>query len=346
MVYLWCSTCASRQCLNEAQHRANKAVGYRADFMLGGQYGKRIRKLFSNKKDAENFEHVTMGDFVRGKFIVSDASKMRFDEFYNVYVSNYINKHTSNPIGERNKLKMFYSLFATRTLNSLSVKDWETYTQKQLDRKINKTSINRYLNTIKSMFNWAVKQKYLISNPLDDAKKFKVHNIRVRWLDDKEIGLYLKRCDELGLFDIKDILIFAMNTGFRKANLERITAHDIMMQRAVALKTKSLKPYDVPINNHFQTVVDRLIKIRPTGPLLNFSNFRKDFRLAIPDETISLHTFRHTFAAQCLKSGIPIDRVCKWLGHHSMEFTRTQYGHLCPNQEAKEIELLNIGESR
>ncbi len=82
---------------------------------------------------------------------------------------------------------------------------------------------------------------------------------------------------------------------------------------------------------------------RPSGPLLDFSSFRKRFRKVVTDPTVSLHTFRHTFAAQCLKRGIPIDRVCSWMGHYSMEFTRVRYGHLCPNQEHIEIQLLNLG---
>jgi integrase len=34
-----------------------------------------------------------------------------------------------------------------------------------------------------------------------------------------------------------------------------------------------------------------------------------------------LHKFRHTFAHRCLDAGIPIHKVSKWMGHHSIEVT-------------------------
>lgn len=38
-------------------------------------------------------------------------------------------------------------------------------------------------------------------------------------------------------------------------------------------------------------------------------------------EAFFLHKFRHTFAHRCLEAGIPIHKVSRWLGHHSIEVT-------------------------
>jgi integrase/recombinase XerD len=196
---------------------------------------------------------------------------------------------------------------------------------------------------VKAMFKWAVANGYIKENPFANAKKFKVENIRIRWLDNSEIPVILTECTKQGDLDLRDILVFALHTGFRKGNLERVTAHDVNNQRISAVRTKSGKAYEVPISNDLGKLLERLMRLRPSGPLLNFKNFRRRFDAVIKDPSVTLHTFRHTFAAQCLKAGVPIDRVCKWLGHHSMEFTRSHYGHLSPNQEQIEINLLNLG---
>ena len=38
-------------------------------------------------------------------------------------------------------------------------------------------------------------------------------------------------------------------------------------------------------------------------------------------DEFDLHKFRHTFAHRCLDAGIPIHKVSKWMGHHSIEVT-------------------------
>lgn len=345
MIYKWCTQCSDRSCVSENSHRASLAIKYRADFMLGGRYGKRIRKLFDNKKDAEAYEYVTLADFKRGTFLPLVKSKILFQEFFSSYQELYIKRYMKGWESEIYRFKRFLEMFKDRPLHLITSLDWEKYVSERLNQQIAKTTINRELTSCKIMFSWATKNSYLKTNPFIEIKKFKIDVIKTRWLDDKEIEDTLTACTETKDLDLRDILVFALNTGFRKANLKQVTAHDIVGQRIQATRTKSGKAYEVPINNELGLLLKRLISIRPSGPLLNFTGVKRRFRTVVKDSTISLHTFRHTFAAQCLKRGIPIDRVCAWMGHHSVEFTRQRYGHLCPNQELIEINLLNLGKT-
>lgn len=310
--------------------------------MLGGRHGKRIRKLFPTKKDAEAYEYITQADYKRGTFIPSDRSKTTVNEFLEAYTERKIKLYMKGWREEIYRLRTFKDMFGSRSLSSLSMIDWERYLQEKLKTN-SKTSLNRQLTSIKTMFKWGISSGYLKANPFQNAMKFKEEVIKVRWLNDTEISGVLSACTKAKDLDLRDILVVALNTGFRKANLEQFIANDIQNQRVEAKKTKSGKAYQVPINQELANVLQRLMSQRATGPLLNFTNFKRRFKDVVTDKTITLHTFRHTFAAQCLKRGIPIDRVCAWMGHHSVEFTRTHYGHLCPSQEAIEIELLNLG---
>jgi integrase len=346
LIYLWCTECASRTCVNESSHRAGRLLQYRADFMLGGRNGKRIRKLFGNKKDAESFEYITLADFKRGLFIPADRPKTSVNEFLEGYISQRVKVYMKGWKEEEYRFKPFRVLFGERSLSSLSLNEWERYVQTRLQSKVGKTTINRELTSIKTALKWAVKNSMLKTNPFQDAVKFKEETIKIRWLNEDEIEVILNECTNQGDLDLRDTLVMALNTGFRKANLERVTANDIRNSRIEAVTTKSGKAYQVPINKELANTLQRLVTRHSTGPLLNFYNFRKRFDAIVTDPSVTLHTFRHTFAAQCLKRGIPIDRVCAWMGHHSVEFTRKHYGHLCPNQEAIEIEMLNLGNSK
>ncbi|MGO9323542.1 MAG: tyrosine-type recombinase/integrase [Terracidiphilus sp.] len=42
-------------------------------------------------------------------------------------------------------------------------------------------------------------------------------------------------------------------------------------------------------------------------------------------EAFFLHRFRHTFGHRCADANVDLDKLCKWMGHHSVEVTRENY---------------------
>lgn len=346
MIYPWCTTCAGRVCLSEALHRQQKAIEWRADFMLGGRQGRRLRKLFPTKKDAEAFEYITLADYKRGLYLPRDTSKTSLNEFLDGYIEKRVRIYLNGYKCEEYRFRAFREALGNRSLASLTTLDWDGYVKMRLGEGIGRTTLNRELTSFKTAFKWGTNNGFLKTNPFEKCVKFKEENVKVRWLNDAEIEDILTECTRQNDLGLRDILVVALNTGFRMANLMQITANDINNQRISAKKTKSGKEYQVPINKELANVLNRLISKNPSGPLLDFSNFRRRFDSVIKEPSVTLHTFRHTFGAQCLKRGIPIDRVCAWMGHHSVEFTRSHYGHLCPNQEAIEINLLNLGSKK
>ena len=349
MIYSWCTLCKGREdsCAVPDSHKAQGKVVWRADFLLGGRYGTRIRKTYPigiSKKEAEKFEALTIADYERGKYLpkVGHLSKTLFKDFVKTYLENHVKQYMRGSNVEGYRLTHVLSMFGNRPIHTLSHAEGEAYIKERLKDEVSKTTVNREITSLKSMFKWAVDNEYLSIHPFTNLKKFKEENIRIRWLDEKEIAEVLDACLKAGDPDMRDVLLMALYTGFRKANLERVTAHDILGQRIQAVKTKSGKPYDVPISRELGELLNRLVRLRPSGPLLDFHNFRGRFSKIVKWPDVTLHTFRHTFAAQCLKRGIELDVVCKWMGHYSIEFTRSHYGHLCPKREESLINLLSF----
>ncbi len=57
---------------------------------------------------------------------------------------------------------------------------------------------------------------------------------------------------------------------------------------------------------------------------------------------LSVHTFRHTFAARCIETGILLNMVQKYLGHATLQMMMDIYVHISEEFKQKEMEKLNI----
>ena len=57
-------------------------------------------------------------------------------------------------------------------------------------------------------------------------------------------------------------------------------------------------------------------------------------------ERFSSHTFRHTFATNCLENDIPLKVVQKYLGHATMKMTADLYVHVSDKFSESQIEKL------
>lgn len=359
MIYQWCKRCGVRTdlCAEPVLHKQEEKHVYVANFYIGGRYGKRTQREFPTKKDAEAYEYTTKADYKRGLYSLDNEIKGRtlFKDFAKEYIDKVVKRYMKGKDSEMYRIDKYIARWKDRPIRTIKHEFGDEYIQECLNNGIKPNSINRELTVLKSMMKWGVENGYIQKNPFMKLRRFKIDDVRVRWLDDNEINLLLRACESLGDYGMKDILTFALNTGFRKGNLVRVTAKDIIGNRIQALKTKTGGTYDVPINGIMQELLPRLITAHKTGPLLDFVNYRRRYDAVVrlaglwrPDrhpEAVTIHTMRHTFTAQCLRQGIEINMVSKWLDHYSVDFTHKHYGHLCPKREESMINLLKLGDS-
>lgn len=346
MVYKWCPVCAMRaDSCHDVNHLAQQS--YRADFMLGRR---RLRKNFNKKADADSFEIVTKTDYKRGQFLptVNVRSRTLFPEFLDKYIEEYVKRYMKGFRIEEYRLRHSRKLWASRTIGSLAHEDAEQYVSERVKVDSSQSTINREITSLKVMFKWAKENNYTHASPFDKVRKFKVDGRRVRWLSEQEIDILLEGCRTLKDFDLADFIGVAIFTGFRLENLKTLEERNVLDTVVQALTTKSGKPYDVPLHPALRSILGRLIRLRAPRPLLNTSNLRARWEALIEFtgiKDVTIHTLRHTFAAQQLRAGTPIDVVRKWMGHYSVAFTSAHYGHLCPQREQEYIRNVKLGKS-
>lgn len=320
-------------------------VSYRVDIQPS-RTSKRIRRMFTRLADAKVFELKIKTDFQQSKYLgLQNSSDLPFSELADIYWNRHILVHSKNPgRSEQYRLNKFKRFWKEKSINKITHTDGELYIATHLDRGIKPSTINRDLNMIKSLFKWAIQNKYLTENPIRELRKIKIEDILPRPLSSDEVTHLLNVCNSVGEADLKNTILVALNTGFRKGNLERLTASDVANEFITALRTKSGKSYKVPINKSLRPLLTDLKSRRPHGPLLDTLNLDRRFRRVVKKaglykegNKVTLHCLRDTFATECVKSGIDILTASKWLGHSSVKVTERYYVALGIEHHTQEI---------
>ena len=158
--------------------------------------------------------------------------------------------------------------------------------------------------------------------------------------------------------DLKDLILFAVNTGLRQ--MEIITLNWSMIrleERFIMLDnrnhiTKTKKVRNVPLNNAaFEILTKRKLNCKEIGPVFTWNGIEikqdslihKFIKYRIksginPD--LTFHSLRHTFASWLIQKGAPIYQVSKLLGHSNLATTEI-YSHLRREDLLNTANMLN-----
>lgn len=202
---------------------------------------------------------------------------------------------------------------------------------------------------ILTCLNWAVRQGIATRNPL--AKRLDIPPIvsrgRASMITNEDFEKMLAHANPA----LKDFLIACRFSGTRPHMVAAVTAkhfHETPFPSWVMEEHKTMDsggPLVIVLNPTLVALTKRLVAERPVGPLfLNnrgnswtdtawgkaMSGLRK--KLAAAKVTLSstgiLYGFRHAFATEMLKGGVPEAHVAGMLGHKSTAMLSKHYSHL------------------
>lgn len=364
-VYPICTECGTRRdkCTESNLHK--KAVRWRADVQFT-RLTPRMRKTYDTKDLADIQERQWHTDYERGQLLPQGKTRVRTfaeiaDEWSDMIVGqNKIANFMSTERYRVERLKRQFGELASRTVVDkegrrktvlLTFDDGEKWINDRLRKGIVVGTVNRDMKPLRWILAYALKKGYIDINPISEIKELKGANIRVRWMTEVEVGLLVSAAYKLNDLDLVDVIDVGLNTGFRKGNLERLSARDIGDRLITAVKTKSGKPYDVPISPAIQPRLVQLVAKRPTGPILVTANLDRRFREAVKlaglykaskdSDRVTIHTMRHTFAALYLKRGGDLFKLSKLLGHANSRITESTYAHICPKDMDAQAPLIS-----
>jgi len=195
-------------------------------------------------------------------------------------------------------------------------------------------TVNHKLSHLSVMLTMAMQRGWIKGMPLLPRRKPGTH--RIRWMDEQEEAQALALCAQLGLDQLRDLIIVAVDTGFRRSELLGLRRNDYVngMLHLHAGQTKTDKARAVPVTQRVAEVLHRRSnQLRFFD--YTFHRLRRewwDLKTAMgleDDPQFLVHMLRHTCASRMVQRGVPLAVVQAWMGHSTIN-TTMRYAHLAP----------------
>jgi integrase len=318
--------------------------------------GKRVRKSFEKRKDAEAELGKRVSLIAEGRYLdVKKDYKTTLKELLDKYEENYKNQ-ASFESGKSYCLVNFKEHFGEDTrLANIRYVDLETY-RNHLREKPTKhgsvratASTNRDIACLRHLFTKAVEWEMMEQNPFTKGKALvvKANNKRFRYLTEDEIERLLDNC----VNDYtRDIVTAVINTGMRRQEVLSLKWKQIRDGFIYLSKTKTGER-QIPINGD---LTELFKKVRAKNQLRSeyvfcdgkgrqFKQITKSFQASLERagiEDFRFHDLRHTFASHFVMRGGTIKELQELLGHKSVTMTM-RYAHLSQEHKKKAVNLLN-----
>lgn len=309
------------------------------------QDGVRQRKGFdiTQLKDAERKVDELIAECSNKQEIC--ASK-RFHAYLDEFLewSKLMHKEKTHE-GYRETVTRLKRHFDNTLIDQIRFSDLDLYVQKTLE--FNFWTCRKDIIHIKRMFSRALELEYIITNPCVKLKQLSMPEIIPNFFTREDLETLYQRCDK----ELKDVVIFAVNTGMRAGEIINLSWSQIDLgARVVRLnnrrfRTKTNKVRSIPLNKHCIKILNELPRM---DPIFKFNNrpIQQDwlshkFKKVVRECKLEgrFHDLRHTFATLLLREGVQLKVISQLLGHSSIKTTEI-YAHVMPESTRGAVDLL------
>jgi integrase len=330
-----------------------RGKGYQIDYC--DPTGKRVRKSFKKKKDAQAELGKRVSLIAEGRYLdVKKEYSTTLGELLDKYVENF--QHQARyKTGKKYHIEHIRNHFGEETLlSNIRYLNLETYRNHLKDSlTVNKTirkdaSINRAMSCLRHIFAKAVEWEMIEQSPFDKGKSLilKENNKRMRFLTEDEMKSLLDACND----SLIPIVECALNTGMRKGEILGLRWDQIRNGFIYLDKTKTNEARQIPVNDSLEMLFKRIRRKQHLTSRYVFTyrgkrvdSVKTAFNAAVRRAGIvdfRFHDLRHTFASQLLMKGGTLKDVQELLGHKTMTMT-LRYAHLTQEHKRKAVNLLN-----
>lgn len=305
--------------------------------------GKRYRRSTktSDRKLAEKIYNKVLTQLVERQWLDKpEGDDKTFKELADKYVNEYakFNKRSWQKDAERlnNHLVKF---FGEMIVTEITPKIIFSYKIQRYSQGVCGGTINRELTIMKHMYSVAVREwEWTRDNPVKRVKMEKENPPKDRWLAYEEEERLLKACPDW----LKEIVIFALNTGLRQGDILSILWKDVDLENGIILLniSKIGTRDSIPLNSIVWDLLRRKASERThlssdyvfpseAGTRMDGGNLRTDFMKALKKAGVKdfrFHDLRHTFATRLVQNGVDLYMVQR-LMHHKQIQTTMRYAH-------------------
>lgn len=192
--------------------------------------------------------------------------------------------------------------------------------------KLGNNTLCGYMTKAKTIFNYAVDNDLISSNPFRKLK-IKKEEVEITPLSKDELNAIRQKDFRIKrLNQVRDCFVFASYTAMAYADLANISRDDIREQSGVHYiqkqRVKTGVQYTIPLNDIAMEILQRYDYHLPVLTNQRYNSYLKEIAdICGIEKNLTSHLARHTAATLMLNSGISIDVVAKILGHRNTQMT-------------------------
>lgn len=301
--------------------------GYMVDIRPQGREGRRIRKKFPTKSEAQQYERWILSSQHGKEWLDRAPDKRPFSELIELW---WRIKGQTMKSGEstRRKLERVDEAMGFPTTDRMNKNAWTEYRGTRYAAGIKAKTLNREQETLSSLFGTLIETgNYHHENPFKGVSPLKVHAHEMGYLLKSQINQLLTTLPEPENLAAR----LSLATGARWGEVVKLRRTHLAHSKAMFINTKNSKNRTVPVSN---ALFDELCE-RGTGDIfadVDYELLRRTIKQVAPDlpDGQGVHVLRHTFASHFMMNGGNILTLQKILGHSNIQQTMV-YAHLAPD---------------
>lgn len=313
---------------------------YRVQFMRNGN---RVSKVFSRKKDAEQFlAQITVSDELADALTNVTLTSTTLQQAIHEYLEQYKGRDKSVP----QRLSWWSKHLGDKTLNKINrLRIKNAISILEAEGKAPAT-LNRYKAALSAVFAYMCDRYDLKVNPCLEVKQKREDNARTRFLSTDELARLMVASKTSKWERLHMLIHMALTTGARRSELIGLKWTDINFSTRTAHLAVT-KNGSQRILSLTDDLLAELSKFRQIGSGYVFphpSRFNQAFidfdyhwqtaKKAAFLSDFHFHDLRHSCASLLAMNGASILEIAEVLGHKSITMTQ-RYSHLCNTHKAK-----------
>lgn len=323
-------------------------------------HGQQVRKMVSPyKESAERILKKVEMDIIEGKYLdIKKNDKVFFEDFAWEYIKMHVRVNLKGKRNQEYIIKRLITVFKGRRLDQINPLMIRQYVAKRLEG-VRPATVNRWLQTIKSMFSRAIEWgMFHGANPAAGIKNVPQNNSRCRWLTEAEQDRLLACCTEKLT---RVVVLVALKTGMRWGEIISLKWKQTPYSNYVDFEknvivihesmTKTQRSRHIPLISVVRWTLEAMERVPGNDNIfLNpktakpFGSFKRSFHASLKRAGIvdfRFHDLRHTFASQLVRNGVDLYTVQRILGHTTPQMTQ-RYAHLGEDQMRAAIQKIDI----
>ncbi|MFQ2478964.1 tyrosine-type recombinase/integrase [Aeromonas caviae] len=302
--------------------------GYLVDIRPQGREGKRIRKRFKTKSEAQQFERWVIATEHNKEWVDRPADNRPLSELIELWW-RYHGQTLKAGEAVRKKLHNIDAALRHPLARQVTRALFSEYRAQRLQAGRQPKTVNREQEMLGGVFSVLTDLgHYHHEHPLKEMKKVKLVERSMGYLTQEEIGDVLAALSGDNLKVVK----LCLATGARWSEAANLRREDVLASRVTYINTKNGKNRTVPISAELCQEITSGVNRGTLFRDLDYLLVRDVLKTVAPDLPTgqAVHVFRHTFASHFMMSGGNILALQKILGHHNIQQTMT-YAHFAPD---------------